>query len=1083
MQFHATGKYQHLSLAAWLMAGTALASLSAVTAHAQGTAPKSVETVTVTGTSIRGQAPTGDNLITVDRVSIEAQGVQTVQQLLTSVPQISSAFGTTTQGGQNGDGTGQFIPTIHNLGGGASAATLVLINGHRIPGAGLTVIDTDPTVVPTSALERVEVLPDGASSIYGSDAVAGVINFITRKNFNGVEANAQYGFADGYSSFGASMLWGTSWGSGSVLMDYDYGSRSNLMNKSRGFLGARHDIYQGAADPSQFASGAVPTFNPLWMTATLTSGPGTTGAGGITIPYPSQGFNSQTFNCPVATIATSSTASSAYYYQNGAYGGQAYATGSGIPSQGACDNTYATSAIPSETRNNAFLQVRQEISDNLTFDLEAIYATRVGTSRVARGVVNATVFGPTAGTVGALGTSATTIAAAAAGQVNPFYVGNAATGNSTEFVRYDFQALLGNGATSKTGQHQAIVTSGLTWDLGGDREITLSGTAGQDYNATATVGTVSQAEAFLALNGTTNAAGNPALNSQPNIFGLGSTTITTEKLTTFNALDVWNPAGVTNRTSANVMRALKDGGQTANADQGMQDVVAKFDGPIFDLPAGKLKMALGAEFLHQTTLETGAQNLAAGPSGSNAQEYRISLGRQVYSTFIEFNAPLVSPEMNIPLMQKFEVDVSGRYDNYSDVGGTQNPKFAFNWQVADGLKARGSYGTSFVANDIHHSGSKNPNGFNSESGVAAAATPSPNVVPFPSTAPSTFNGGAGVAGTWVATPASCAAGGGQPVNSTGTILTPPYAGATGCQIAFGAVQGATTSAALRISGGAYGLVPATGNNYTFGVDLDLGKYIGALDGLTASVTYYDVKYHNLKTSVGTQNGIPALTYFAPPGGWSINDPFVQSFISGYPVNVALPTTVYAIFNGTIQNAYNLWQNGLDFDAHYRYRTNDLGNFTFGISGNQILRASQQIAVGANQPVADVKGGKNSGRFPYLEFEGRADISWSIGGWSTNFAVNYSHPYMAANTSFPFNIAHGNLPNGFVHVGANITENVGVSYLLSDSLLGLPRMATDGVRLSLNIDNIGDVDPPLTPNNTGIGNIIGRTITFGIHKTF
>src|SRR5581483_1727947 len=123
---------------------------------------------------------------------------------------------------------------------------------------------------------------------------------------------------------------------------------------------------------------------------------------------------------------------------------------------------------------------------------------------------------------------------------------------------------------------------------------------------------------------------------------------------------------------------------------------------------------------------------------------------------------------------------------------------------------------------------------------------------------------------------------------------------------------------------------------------------------TASVTYYDVKYHNLKTSVGTQAGIPALTSFAPPGGWSINDPVVQNFIKGLPIQVALPTTVYALYNGEIQNAYNLWQNGLDFEAHYRYATDNIGTFTIGLTGNEILRASQQIAVGANQPVADVK---------------------------------------------------------------------------------------------------------------------------------
>ena len=89
--------------------------------------------------------------------------------------------------GSNSDFAGGFAPAIHDIGGGSSSATLVLIDGHRFPTQGLTEAQADPTAIPASALQRVEVLPDGASSIYGSDAVAGVLNFITRKNFNGVE--------------------------------------------------------------------------------------------------------------------------------------------------------------------------------------------------------------------------------------------------------------------------------------------------------------------------------------------------------------------------------------------------------------------------------------------------------------------------------------------------------------------------------------------------------------------------------------------------------------------------------------------------------------------------------------------------------------------------------------------------------------------------------------------------------------------------------------------------------------------------------------------------------------------------------
>ena len=74
-------------------------------------------------------------------------------------------------------------------------------------------------------------------------------------------------------------------------------------------------------------------------------------------------------------------------------------------------------------------------------------------------------------------------------------------------------------------------------------------------------------------------------------------------------------------------------------------------------------------------------------STSNSTAYYFREGRTVYSAFLEFNMPLISPEMDVPLVQSFSLDVSGRYDNYSDVGDTENPKVAFDWVITDGFKA------------------------------------------------------------------------------------------------------------------------------------------------------------------------------------------------------------------------------------------------------------------------------------------------------------------------------------------------------------------------------------------------------------
>src|ERR1043166_8463821 len=118
-----TTKFTHSNLLSRLMLGTALAGLAmTATARAQN------ETVTVTGTTIRGQQPVGANVITVDRAAIEATGAQTTAQLLQTIPQLDN-FGSSGQGGQNSaDGTTQ-APTIHSLGSSASSSTLILIDG------------------------------------------------------------------------------------------------------------------------------------------------------------------------------------------------------------------------------------------------------------------------------------------------------------------------------------------------------------------------------------------------------------------------------------------------------------------------------------------------------------------------------------------------------------------------------------------------------------------------------------------------------------------------------------------------------------------------------------------------------------------------------------------------------------------------------------------------------------------------------------------------------------------------------------------------------------------------------------------
>jgi iron complex outermembrane receptor protein len=120
--------------------------------------------ITATGTSIRGAAPVGANLITVDRQAIQETGAQTMQQILSSVPALTQ-FGSAAQGTfGSADASGTFAPTIHGLGASASNGTLVLVDGNRLPLSGVNHTLSDPNIISPLMIERVEVLPDGASS-------------------------------------------------------------------------------------------------------------------------------------------------------------------------------------------------------------------------------------------------------------------------------------------------------------------------------------------------------------------------------------------------------------------------------------------------------------------------------------------------------------------------------------------------------------------------------------------------------------------------------------------------------------------------------------------------------------------------------------------------------------------------------------------------------------------------------------------------------------------------------------------------------------------------------------------------------
>ncbi|WP_158511822.1 TonB-dependent receptor [Novosphingobium sp. PP1Y] len=190
---------------------------------------KQIEAIIVTGSRIRGVAPVGSNVIAIGTDEIAREPVTSTNDLLRRVPQVVS-LGANRNGGtaQNGAANATRGAGI-NLRGISTNATLLLYDGKRFPPQGTQGQYTDPSVIPAIALERVEVVADGASAIYGSDAIAGVVNFIMRKNFDGVEVRGRLGMTDSkYAEQQIAGVIGKTWNGGSAMIAAEFTHNSAL---------------------------------------------------------------------------------------------------------------------------------------------------------------------------------------------------------------------------------------------------------------------------------------------------------------------------------------------------------------------------------------------------------------------------------------------------------------------------------------------------------------------------------------------------------------------------------------------------------------------------------------------------------------------------------------------------------------------------------------------------------------------------------------------------------------------------------------------------------------------------------------
>jgi iron complex outermembrane recepter protein len=944
---------------------TSLVALGAALPFASAFAQQAADTggeIIVTGTSIRGTAPVGSNLIAVGQEELKAANAQTIQQALANVPALTS-FGNVAQGQV---ANSFYQPTIHSLGASASNSTLVLIDGHRPATGGTNHSHADPNVIPINMVERVEVLADGSSSVYGSDAVAGVVNFITRKRFDGVQLDATGTHTDGGDGYSFGFLSGKTWDTGGAIFAYSYSLQPMLMNKDRPYT-----------YPDQRSRGGTNFLSFNCGQATLQPG----GAGVI--------YTSATSGVSVANSAANSL----------------------------CTSWGATSRVDRDVRNNAMLKISQQVTEDLTLNAEMLYGSRRTDGLVSAGTITATAFQTGA-------------------QANPFYVRPAGyTGAATnETIRWDATDLFGPARSfDKSDNMYASITA--NYKLGDNFELDALLIAGRDDSTGNEVkGNINASVATLALNGTTNSGGNTTTESVP---GTGLA-ILKLPLTTANALDVWNPVA-TNRTSAAVREALLDNYGYRQIIETFQQARLIANGTLFSVPAGEVKIAVGAE-LFKTQWDNHLRrpnNTGPASLGTSTMDFRFY--RDVTSVFGEVGLPLIDEDMAVPMVKAFSVNASVRHDNYSDFGETTNPKVAFNWDVVTGLRLRGNVSTSFVAPGLDITGNDkglylNASWGSTTNNLAVPVAAYPNIVNV-----------------------------GIPGCTTASVT---------CNIS--SLQG------IQTNKGDTHATAQTGKGWSLGFDY-APTY---LQGFRSQVTYWNTQFEGAITGPNIGNAVNAvamqklLTFY--PGGASAAQ--IAKDTAGLPQTSPVPAVVSYIYNRFNSNWINLYVSGIDASFDYTYETSSMGDFVTGLSVSHFTKFDQSFGDAPIYSILNTSG--HSGSYPSIATQGRFRLGWSGGGASVNVYTNYIGSYRNWGAS-PVNPitsdANGNPGGGGDNVRASVTYDLNIGYGFQNE-----GMLKD-VDVSLAVRNVTDKEPPFYNGSIGYdvfsGNPTGRYFQARLSKRF
>jgi outer membrane receptor protein involved in Fe transport len=567
---------------------SSLAWAQSATAESPGSKKEDVtdlEEVVVTGSHIRGAEVAGSKVILISREQIDASGYGRVEDVLATVTQNFNRANAAVSQPEHA-----FFNLNHGaevqLRGLGVGTTLTLVNGQRQGASGYQGQFTDVSTIPVSAIERIEILPEGTAALYGSDAIGGVVNIILRRNFEGIEARVRGSATDSDTTErSAALLLGHAGPRGNVLVGFQFNDSDALRCSARAYCAANADFRRfGGTDLRGFASNPGTILDPKTL-------------------------------APIAAIP------------HGQDGTQLTA-GQLVPgAANYTDNVTNNDILPKQIMRSAFVSTSYKVTEQWEISADGRYSSR--DFRFTYPVPPGDFLVPATNAFNHLG-----------GPVLVAY----------DFSR-DFGPVLDTGPTKSyfgSAAVKGVLPKGWQINLAG----AYAKASAEYFDANFTLN-------YTAIDAAL-ASSDPA--TALNLFGDGSHT---------------SPAALAALRAQNVTYDDLNVFTTASAN-----VIA--DGPILNWRAGVIRLAVGGEFRHEHS------------AGINISENPEDRGRLIRSGFFELAVPMMGPHGG-SAANRLDLSLAGRYDSYSDVGSTFNPKVGFSWRPLALIKLRGNWGTSFRA--------------------------------------------------------------------------------------------------------------------------------------------------------------------------------------------------------------------------------------------------------------------------------------------------------------------------------------------------------------------------------------------------